>query len=92
MNKMANDQSACLENRTIEIDDLAFEFMLNGLRLSNGVPTHQFTERTGLPLHRISKAIDQAISKGLLDEDPMRLKATPLGMRYLNDLQELFLK
>ena len=92
MDKIFKENSACLENRSIEIDDLAFEFMLNGLRLINGVPTHQFTERTGLPLHRISKVIDEAIRKGLLDEDPMRLKATALGMRYLNDLQELFLK
>ena len=92
MDKIFKENSACLENRSIEIDDLAFEFMLNGLRLINGVPTHQFTERTSLPLHRISKAIDEAIRKGLLDEDPMRLKATALGMRYLNDLQELFLK
>ena len=91
MDKIFKENSACLENRSIEIDDLAFEFMLNGLRLINGVPTHQFTERTSLPLHRISKAIDEAIRKGLLDEDPMRLKATVLGMRYLNDLQELFL-
>ena len=92
MDKIFKENAACLENRSIEIDDLAFEFMLNGLRLINGVPTHQFTERTSLPLHRISKAIDEAIRKGLLDEDPMRLKATALGMRYLNDLQELFLK
>ena len=92
MDKIFKENAACLENRSIEIDDLAFEFMLNGLRLINGVPTHQFTERTGLPLQRISKAIDEAIRKGLLDEDPMRLKATALGMRYLNDLQELFLK
>ena len=91
MDKIFKENSACLENRSIEIDDLAFEFMLNGLRLINGVPTHQFTERTGLPLQRISKAIDEAIRKGLLDEVPMRLKATTLGMRYLNDLQELFL-
>jgi oxygen-independent coproporphyrinogen-3 oxidase len=91
MDKMAKDNAACIENRIIAISDLSFEFMLNGLRLINGVPTHQFTERTGLPLHRISKAIDEAIRKGLLDEDPTRLKATPLGMRYLNDLQELFL-
>jgi oxygen-independent coproporphyrinogen-3 oxidase len=91
MDKMVRDNAACIENRIIALSDLSFEFMLNGLRLINGVPTHQFTERTGLPLHRISKAIDEAIRKGLLDEDPTRLKATSLGMRYLNDLQELFL-
>jgi oxygen-independent coproporphyrinogen-3 oxidase len=51
-----------------------------------------FSERTGLGLNAISKSITDALRKGLLDEDPMRLKASPLGMRYLNDLQELFLK
>lgn len=91
MDKMAKANSACIENRTISSQDLAFEYMLNALRLINGVPTHQFTERTGLPLHRISKAIEEGIRKGLLDEDPSRLKASALGMRYLNDLQELFL-
>jgi oxygen-independent coproporphyrinogen-3 oxidase len=27
----------------------------------------------------------------LLDENPSRLKATELGIRYLNNLQEMFL-
>lgn len=91
MDKMSKANSACIENRILAQHDLAFEFMLNALRLINGVATHQFTERTGLPLPQISKAIDEGMRKGLLDEDPTRLKATPLGMRYLNDLQELFL-
>jgi len=51
-----------------------------------------FSERTGLGLNTISKPIEAALRKGLFDEDPTRLKASPLGMRYLNNLQELFLK
>jgi coproporphyrinogen III oxidase-like Fe-S oxidoreductase len=65
--------------------------MLNALRLTEGVQTNIFHERTGLPLSVISKAIDEASKKKLLDENPSFIKATPLGMRYLNNLQELFL-
>jgi hypothetical protein len=32
------------------------------------------------------------LKKGLLNEDPTSLKASTLGIQYLNDLQMLFLK
>jgi oxygen-independent coproporphyrinogen-3 oxidase len=92
MSKMTEQGHAIIENRVLTQDDLPFEFMLGALRLIHGVPTAMFSERTGLGLNTISKSIAEALRKGLLDEDPMRLKASPLGMRYLNDLQELFLK
>lgn len=66
--------------------------MLNALRLSDGVATTSFAERTGLSLQTISKQIEQATAKGLLDNHPTTFKPTALGLRYLNDLQELFLK
>ena len=31
-------------------DDVGFEFMLNALRLTDGVPAALFAERTGFPL------------------------------------------
>jgi oxygen-independent coproporphyrinogen-3 oxidase len=92
MSKMTDQGHAVIENRLLTQDDLPFEFMLGALRLIHGVPTAMFSERTGLGLNTISKPITEALRKDLLDEDPTRLKASPLGMRYLNDLQELFLK
>lgn len=92
MSKMTEHGHAVIENRVLTQDDLPFEFMLGALRLIDGVPTAMFSERTGLGLNTISKPITEALRKGILDEDPTRLKASPLGMRYLNDLQELFLK
>ena len=92
MSKITEQGHAVIQNRLLTQDDLPFEFMLGALRLIHGVPTAMFSERTGLGLNAISKSIAEALRKGLLDEDPMRLKASPLGMRYLNDLQELFLK
>lgn len=91
MNAMETKGNALIESREITAKDLPFEFMLNALRLTDGVNTNTFSERTGLPLSVISKGLDQASKKGLLDENPSKLKATEMGLRYLNNLQEMFL-
>ncbi|WP_231970364.1 radical SAM family heme chaperone HemW [Polynucleobacter necessarius] len=91
MQAMEQKGNALIETQEIAAKDLPFEFMLNVLRLSAGVDTNTFSERTGLPLHTISKALGQATKKGLLDENPSKLKASDQGLRYLNNLQELFL-
>ena len=92
MQAMETKGNALIESREIASKDLPFEFMLNTLRLTNGVDTNTFSERTGLPLSVISKGLEAASKKGLLDENPSKLKATPLGLRYLNNLQEMFLE
>jgi oxygen-independent coproporphyrinogen-3 oxidase len=85
------DGSHIAESREVGPLDLPFEFMLNALRLKEGVATSLFMERTGLPPAAISHQMEAAISRGLLDVDPRRLCATALGWRFLNDLQEIFL-
>ena len=91
MQAIEQNGNALIESKEITAADLPFEFMLNTLRLTDGVATNTFTERTGLPLSTISKGLDEASKKGLLDLDPTVLKGTPQGLRYLNNLQELFL-
>ncbi len=71
--------------------DVGFEFMLNALRLTKGVPSALFAERTGYPLSLVAQGIEAATRKGLLEADPTILKPTELGRRFLNDLQALFL-
>jgi putative oxygen-independent coproporphyrinogen III oxidase len=70
---------------------LGFEFMLNALRLPEGVPVALFSERTGLPIGRIAAALDAAETRGLLERDHQRLRPTELGLRFQNDLLELFM-
>lgn len=84
-------QGAHIATRTLTRDDLPFEFMMNALRLNAGVPVALFEERTGLPLTVCTAALEQARARGLLESDPVRLKPTLQGQRYLNDLLELFL-
>ena len=91
MSAMETRGNALIESREIQAEDLPFEFMLNALRLTDGVDTSTFGERTGLPLSMISKGLDEASKKGLLDSNPSKLKATDQGLRYLNNLQEIFL-
>lgn len=91
MQAMESKGNALIEAREIPAKDLPFEFMLNTLRLTDGVDTVTFSERTGLPLSVVSKGLNEANKKGLLDSDPNKLKATEQGLRYLNNLQEMFL-
>jgi len=71
--------------------ELPFEFMLNALRLNEGVPASLFTERSGLPLSAIDARLQTAVAQGLLDADPRRIAPTLAGQRYLNRLVEIFL-
>lgn len=88
---VARDGTHIAENRSVPSDELPFEFMLNALRLKEGVAASSFTERTGVSLAAIAKRLQTATERGLLDADPARIRATPLGWRFLNDLQEIFL-
>ena len=83
--------NALQEQASVERRDLPFEFMLNALRLTQGVPASLFAERTGLPLSAAARPIAEAVRRGLLDPDPALLRPTALGRRFLNDLQALFL-
>jgi putative oxygen-independent coproporphyrinogen III oxidase len=82
---------AVIERRELARSEFGFEFMLNALRLTSGVTISLFAERTGFPVSLIASQLDVAEKKGLLTRDHLRFAPTELGLRYLNDLQELFL-
>jgi len=77
--------------RLLERSELPFEFMMNALRLSEGVPAELFEQRTGLPLTAIAEPCAAARSAGLLEQDPRRLRASARGQLFLNDLLQRFL-
>ncbi len=80
-----------MEETEVSRSDVGFEFMLNALRLADGVPSALFAERTGYSLAQIARPVATATAKGLLEPDHTKLKPTELGRRFLNDLQALFL-
>ena len=77
--------------RALTADELPFEFLMNVLRLTDGVASALFTQRTGLPLSLLAKARSEAQQRGLMHDDPTRLIATREGQLFLNDLLQHFL-
>ncbi len=83
--------SPLMERIEVNRDEIGFEFMLNALRLTEGVPAALFAERTGYPLAIVARGLERATAKGLLDAEPALLRPTALGRRFLNDLTQCFL-
>jgi oxygen-independent coproporphyrinogen-3 oxidase len=75
----------------VATEELPFEYMLNALRLIDGVPIEEFSARTGLPLQHIADRLAQARQRGWLQADPQHLGTTALGQRFLNDVIASFL-
>ena len=77
---------------TVARDEQAFEFMMNTLRLKDGVPTAYLTERTALSLDDIRPTLDTLVAQGLLAPDiKHRLQTTPRGFALLNNVLDAFL-
>lgn len=82
---------ACAEKALIDSEDLPFEFMLNVLRLTEGVPATLFEARTGLALSTLTPQLSDLRNRGLLVPDTTRIAPTAQGRAFLSDLQEAFL-
>ena len=68
-----------------------FEFMLNALRLPAGFQYLEFEARTGLDRADLEAPLAEAAARGLLESTAQGARPTALGLRFLNDLQALFL-
>ncbi len=88
---MQRNPSDGIERKTVSADDLPFEFMMNALRLAEGVPATMLQERTGISTARIMAQIETARRKGLLENDPTVFRPTAQGRLFLNDLLQCFL-
>jgi oxygen-independent coproporphyrinogen-3 oxidase len=71
--------------------ELAFEFMLNRLRLTEGFTAREFETATGLSMAGIAGPMERALQLELLEVTTDGWKVSSRGHNYLNDLQSLFL-
>src|SRR5215472_1424080 len=77
---------AAIVRRVVPRRDLPFEFMLNALRLTAGFARELFSERTGLAWEAVEAPVAALARRGLLLSTASECRATPLGLRFLNDL------
>ena len=81
----AGTPSSWVERRVLSPAELPLEYMLNALRLFEGVPSRDFAKRTGMELTELA-GYHRALKRGLLLDDHGILRASDLGQRFLNDL------
>lgn len=79
---LAGDGQRRLDSQDIPPNERPLEFLLNALRLVEGVDEGLFTERTGLPLTSLEPPLSTLRQQGLLVPD--RLACTDTGLRFLN--------
>ncbi len=88
--ELAGNESVITETRKLNRNDLPLEFMMNAMRLIEGIIPDLFLQRTGSPLTIMEKELLMAVDKGLVDWNLNKLKPTIQGQRYLNELLEMF--
>lgn len=72
--------------------DVAFEYLLNALRLADGFSESAFSSSTGLGMDAIQAPLARAKADGLIQEPQTGVwRPTALGFRFLNELQGRFL-
>ncbi len=72
-------------------ESLPLEFMMNALRLNDGVLQQLWGERTGLDFSVIEPSWKCLEQKGLVETLLGRLRPTELGRRYLNSVLQEFI-
>ena len=80
------DRPYCASEDQLCAEDLPLEFMMNGLRLRDGVPSRYFNERCGLPLDALEPELGELRQRGLMKDDTEQLQTTEIGQRFLNEV------
>jgi oxygen-independent coproporphyrinogen-3 oxidase len=86
----AGSAAAVTHERVAAPEQAALEFLLNTLRLADGVGVEVFEARAGQPVATLAAGRATAVERGWLVDDPAMLRATPAGLERLNRLLELF--
>lgn len=87
---LAQQPAAMVNWQAIEAADLPFEFMMNTLRLREGVNSGLYQQRTGQALSDIALQLAQLRAQGLLEDDATVLRCTKQGYLYLNNVLSQF--
>lgn len=88
--KFAGSTKGIGGTNSVATSDLPLEFMMNTMRLVEGVTLVDCQERTGLSLNSLLPLLAVAEERGFITRDAITLRPTEHGLRFLNDLLELF--
>jgi len=87
LSRLSKGNNYLAEQFSLEAAELPLEFLMNALRLKQGVPASLFAERTGMPLKTIETHWQVLDSKNLVEPlSTGRLSCTALGHRFLDSI------
>ena len=87
---LARENSYTTSCNTIPNEELPLEFMMNAMRLNNGVPKQFFSNRIGVSVDTIKNSLDKLQKLGLMEKEDGNLVPTKKGHQFLNNLLEVF--
>ena len=87
---MSREKTALASQKSIAQDQLSLEFMMNALRLTQGVTKELYSQRTGLNSSAIAELIFQLEKDGLLESQTANYCTTEQGMRFLDTVLQRF--
>lgn len=85
------DKSFVDNTRILKHQELPLEFMLNAMRLKNGVSEDLFFQTTGLLLSQVKHAVEACTQKGLLVRENKIIRPTSTGFNFLNEILAEFM-
>ncbi|MAZ87241.1 MAG: YggW family oxidoreductase [Cellvibrionaceae bacterium] len=88
---MDTERSFTAAERVVEADDRGLEFMMNALRLVDGVTRETFEQRSGLLWPDVAATVAELQARKLLTSKDGVIATTRLGQRYLNEVLAAFM-
>jgi oxygen-independent coproporphyrinogen-3 oxidase len=87
---MSRKKTALASQKPIGQGQLSLEFMMNALRLTQGVTKELYSQRTGLNPSAMAELIFQLEKDGLLESQTANYCTTEQGMRFLDTVLQRF--
>ena len=85
---LGRENSFIAKCNNISTDELPLEFMMNALRLTDGVEREFYPDRTGTAFSHIEQKYHELIAMGLIENNPEKICTTKKGHRFLNSVLE----
>jgi oxygen-independent coproporphyrinogen-3 oxidase len=88
--EQAGTERAVTIERIDSEQQIVLEFMMNALRLVDGVSVICYEQRTGMSVEAIDGPLREAARRGWISTGEAALKTTPAGLNVVNSLLALF--
>jgi putative oxygen-independent coproporphyrinogen III oxidase len=75
-----------LTRKRVAMQELPFEFAMNGFRLVEGFSDALYQQRTGLDPGDLARALAAGMARGLVERRQDSWRASPQGLRFLNEI------